>query len=213
MSKSLDSLRDDHSDFNRNQEQFIYSDPFLAFSTWFDLAVSSGENEANAMVIATVNSSLQPTTRVVYLKELIDHSFVFYTNYESAKGKDLVINPKASILFFWPGLERQIRIEGEVQKVPDVQSDAYFASRPRESQLGAWVSQQSETLESMSELKDRFELYDKKYPSVVPRPPHWGGYALLPRRFEFWQGKPSRLHERVVFEKKENNWAQFRLNP
>jgi pyridoxamine 5'-phosphate oxidase len=123
------------------------------------------------------------------------------------------VNPKASLLFFWPGLERQIRIQGSVVKIDAAVSDAYFASRPRESQLGAWASFQSERLNSLEDMAARFQEFSEKYPNEVPRPSHWGGMALVPSKFEFWQGKPSRLHERLVFEGSSNAWVKFRLNP
>ena len=213
MSNPLDQLRDNHSDFSKNQESFQFTDPFLAFETWFNLAVSSGEKEANAMVISTVNDAMKPSARVVYLKELANQQFVFYTNYLSHKGKDLQLNPNASLLFFWPGLERQIRIEGTVNKISETESDAYFASRPRESQLGAWASHQSEPLKEMDEITQRVKELDQEFPGEVPRPNHWGGMALRPTYLEFWQGKPSRLHERVCFKLNEDMWQISRLNP
>jgi pyridoxamine 5'-phosphate oxidase len=213
MSNPLDQLRDNHSDFSRNQEAFHFTDPFLAFETWFNLAVSSGEKEANAMVIATVNELMKPSSRVVYLKEIANQQFVFYTNYLSHKGKDLSQNPNASLLFFWPGLERQIRIEGTVNKISETESDAYFASRPRESQLGAWASHQSEPLVGMDEITQRYRILDEQFQGDIPRPPHWGGMALRPTYLEFWQGKPSRLHERVCFKLTEDAWQISRLNP
>jgi pyridoxamine 5'-phosphate oxidase len=185
----------------------------LAFESWFNLAVSSGEKEANAMVIATVNELMKPSARVVYLKEISDQQFVFYTNYLSHKGKDLQQNPNASLLFFWPGLERQIRIEGTVNKISEAESDAYFASRPRESQLGAWASHQSEPLKEMGEITQRFKELEQEFPGEVPRPKHWGGMALRPTYLEFWQGQASRLHERVCFKLNEDEWQISRLNP
>jgi len=213
MSNPLDQLRDNHSDFSKNQEAFQFTDPFLAFETWFNLAVSSGEKEVNAMVIATVNELMKPSARVVYLKEISDQQFVFYTNYLSHKGKDLQQNPNASLLFFWPGIERQIRIEGTVNKISEAESDAYFASRPRESQLGAWASNQSEPLKEMGEITQRFKELEQEFPGEVPRPKHWGGMALRPTYLEFWQGQVSRLHERVCFKLNEDEWQISRLNP
>lgn len=213
MSNPLDQLRDNHSDFSKNQESFQFTDPYLAFESWFTLAVSSGEKEANAMVISTVNEALKPSSRVVYLKELLNQQFVFYTNYLSHKGKDLIQNPNASLLFFWPGLERQIRIEGIVNKISETESDAYFASRPRESQLGAWASHQSQPLKEMDEIMQRFKELDQEFKAYVPRPKHWGGMALRPTYMEFWQGKPSRLHERVCFTLNADEWQISRLNP
>jgi pyridoxamine 5'-phosphate oxidase len=213
MSNPLDQLRDNHSDFSKNQESFLFTDPFVAFESWFNVAVSSGELEANAMVISTVNEFMKPSARVVYLKGLLDQQFVFYTNYLSHKGKDLNQNPNASLLFFWPGLERQIRIEGTVIKISETESDAYFASRPRESQLGAWASHQSEPLVGMDEITQRYRILDEQFQGDIPRPPHWGGMALRPTYLEFWQGKPSRLHERVCFKLTEDAWQISRLNP
>ncbi|MCF8221009.1 MAG: pyridoxamine 5'-phosphate oxidase [Crocinitomicaceae bacterium] len=213
MSNPLDQLRDNHSDFSKNQESFLFTDPFVAFESWFNVAVSSGEQEANAMVISTVNEFMKPSARVVYLKGLLDQQFVFYTNYLSHKGKDLNQNPNASLLFFWPGLERQIRIEGTVNKISETESDAYFASRPRESQLGAWASHQSEPLVGMDEITQRYRILDEQFQGDIPRPPHWGGMALRPTYLEFWQGKPSRLHERVCFKLTEDAWQISRLNP
>lgn len=213
MSNPLDQLRNNHSDFSKNQDSFQYTDPFLAFETWFNLAVSSGEKEANAMVLSTVNEALKPSARVVYLKELLNQQFVFYTNYLSHKGKDLLQNPNASLLFFWPGLERQVRIEGTVSRISESESDAYFASRPRESQLGAWASHQSQPMQEMGEILQRYKELDLEFPREVPRPAHWGGMALRPTYLEFWQGKPSRLHERVCFTLTEDKWQISHLNP
>ena len=213
MSNPLDQLRDNHSDFSKNQEAFQFTDPFLAFETWFNFAVSSGEKEVNAMVISTVSEAMKPSARVVYLKEISDQQFVFYTNYLSHKGKDLQQNPNASLLFFWPGLERQIRIEGTVNKISETESDAYFASRPRESQLGAWAYDQSEALKEMGEFTQRFKELEQEFPGEVPRPKHWGGMALRPTYLEFWQVQASRLHERVCFKLNEDEWQISRLNP
>jgi pyridoxamine 5'-phosphate oxidase len=154
-----------------------------------------------------------PSARIVYLKEISNQKFVFYTNYQSQKGRELIQNPNASLLFFWPVLERQIRVEGRVTLLDPKESDAYFASRPRESQLGAWASQQSEALGTEEELLARFQAYDQQFPDEVPRPPHWGGMALTPDYMEFWQGKPSRLHERLCFERVEKGWERSRKNP
>ena len=213
MSNPIEDLRNDHSDFKRNTNALNFDKPWDGFHAWFNEAVHQGELEANAMVISSVNSEGMPSSRVVYLKEIFEESFVFYTNYLSEKGRDLSVNPKASLLFFWPGLERQIRIQGIIHKIDAAISDAYFASRPRESQLGAWASFQSEHLNSMEDITARFQEFSAKYPNEVPRPAHWGGMALVPSKFEFWQGKPSRLHERLVFEGSSKAWEKFRLNP
>ena len=149
----------------------------------------------------------------MYLKELFEDEFVFYTNYNSHKGQDLELNKNASMLFFWPGQGRQLRIEGMVEKVSDDISDAYFESRPRGSKVGAWASNQSETLEERDVLENRVQEFASKFPNEVPRPPHWGGYKLKPRLVEFWQGRPSRLHDRIIFEYENDGWKVYRKNP
>jgi pyridoxamine 5'-phosphate oxidase len=160
-----------------------------------------------------VNSAGFPSSRIVYLKELIKDKFVFYTNYNSQKGNEIKQNPKAAMLFFWPGLEKQIRIEGHCEKVEPEISDDYFNSRPNSSKLGAWASQQSDVLSDRSELEDRLVYFSEKFKSNIPRPPHWGGYYLLPNKIEFWKGRPSRLHDRIVWELEENKWVVYRKNP
>lgn len=166
------------------------------------------------MTLATADASGKPSSRILYLKELNEQGFVFYTNYQSRKGKELAENKQAALLFFWPALERQIRIEGLIEKVPAEISDAYFATRPRGSQLGAWASEQSEALENRPELEHRLEKLAQEFPGEVPRPPHWGGYMLLPLYFEFWQGRPSRLHDRIIYQQeKSGSWNIHRLNP
>jgi pyridoxamine 5'-phosphate oxidase len=214
MSEWLKAYRENHADFDQPSAiGSLPSDPFTAFSQWFDAAVQAQEREANAFVLSTSNAELQASARILYLKELLGKQFIFYTNYSSHKGQVLSKNPKASMLFFWPQLMRQVRIEGSVQQIDPAISDAYFASRPRESQLGAWASQQSETLTDRAALIARFEVFDQQFPSAVPRPPHWGGLALEPHYMEFWQGQPSRLHERRVYEFSENQWKSKLLNP
>jgi pyridoxamine 5'-phosphate oxidase len=215
MSEWINRLRDSHADFDRGGLiDSLGNNPFNGVSIWFDEAMANNEMEVNACVLSTVDLiDLQPSSRIVYLKEMRNEQFVFYTNYTSQKGKELLENPNASLLFFWPGLQRLVRIEGLVEKVSEAESDSYFASRPRESQLGAWASHQSEVLNDRNELISRLEELDKKYFDRVPRPPHWGGYALSPRLIEFWQGLPSRLHDRLIFQKTDNNWSTFRKNP
>lgn len=215
MSEWINKLRDSHADFDKGGLiDSLGTNPFKGFSLWFDEAISNNEIEANSCILSTIEvRTLQPSSRIVYLKELKNEQFVFYTNYKSQKGIELLENPKASLLFFWPGLQRQVRIEGLVEKVSSEESDYYFASRPRESQLGAWASNQSEVLKDRNDLIRRLEEFDAKYPNEVPRPSHWGGYGLIPNLIEFWQGLPSRLHDRLVFQKTANNWSTFRKNP
>lgn len=214
MSEWLKKYRENHADFDKGASLTdLGSNPFAAFSRWFDEAVQHGEVEANAFVLSTATTEEGVSSRIVYLKELKDERFVFYTNYLSQKGQQIAKHPKVSMLFFWPGLQRQLRIEGTVEKVSEDVSDAYFASRPRESQLGAWASQQSKELAHSEDLIAAFEKYDRQFPNDVPRPPHWGGYAIQATSIEFWQGRPSRLHDRIVFVNENGQWKQIRKNP
>jgi len=214
MEDFLEQMRNDHKDFDHGSlEGNFGSQPFELFSTWFSEAIETKQIEPNAFVLSTVSQALQTSSRILYLKEVLDNQFVFYTNYNSHKGTDLMHNNTASMLFFWPNLQRQVRIEGVCAKVATEISDAYFASRPRASQIGAWASHQSEKLDDRSELEQRVEALALQFPTEVPRPPHWGGYALLPTKVEFWQGRPSRLHDRIVFEQNADQWEIYRMNP
>lgn len=214
MSEWLKAYRENHADFDHPSSiDALGLNPFTAFSTWFDEAAAAQEKEANAFVLGTMGKNARLSSRIVYLKELQDQSFIFYTNYLSHKGQDISHQEKASILFFWPSLMRQIRIEGHVQMIDAATSDHYFASRPRESQLGAWASDQSNILASRAALIERFEYFDQQFPHEVPRPPHWGGYALHADYFEFWQGQPSRLHDRKSFRLQDGIWEVNLLNP
>jgi pyridoxamine 5'-phosphate oxidase len=214
MEDFLEQMRNDHKDFDHGSlEGKFGSQPFELFSTWFSEAIETKQVEPNAFVLSTVSKALQTSSRILYLKEVLDNQFVFYTNYNSHKGTDLMHNNTASMLFFWPNLQRQVRIEGVCAKVATEISDAYFASRPRASQIGAWASHQSEKLDDRSELEQRVEALALQFPTEVPRPPHWGGYALLPTKVEFWQGRPSRLHDRIVFEQNADQWEIYRMNP
>ncbi|MEJ6505670.1 MAG: pyridoxamine 5'-phosphate oxidase [Crocinitomicaceae bacterium] len=215
MSKHLDRLRDEHKDFDLNALSDVFSkDPFLAFQEWFDSACKSEQPEPNAVVLSTIDQlSMQPSSRVLYLKELRKKAFVFYTNYQSSKALEMESNPNVSLLFFWPGLQRQIRIQGVVTKIDPKESDAYFDSRPRSSQLGAWASEQSRVLKSREDLEQKSIEIGKEFPEKVERPDFWGGYAVAPVKFEFWQGRPSRLHDRIVFERSKDLWNTYRINP
>lgn len=214
MEEFLKQIRNDHHNFDKGRiSDHVPADPFVFFHDWYKEAFEKGEREPNAMVLSTVNDEHKPSSRILYLKELSTEGFVFFSNYNSRKGKDVQANWYASVLFFWPGLERQVRVEGIIEKVSAETSDAYFASRPRGSQLGAWASHQSETLENRSELEARLSELAEKFPLEVPRPPHWGGYVLLPEHFEFWQGRPSRLHDRICYQKQGDTWDIHRLNP
>lgn len=213
MNDFFQALRDDHSDFDQGKLETHFGEtPFAMFEQWYKEAFEK-EKEPNAMSLSTVGLDGQPSNRIVYLKECMDEKFIFYTNYSSEKGIQISENPKVSILFFWPTLQRQIRIDGEARKVDEATSDAYYSTRPRGSQLGAWASYQSQELISRIELEERLIVLDKKYPNDVPRPPHWGGYEIWPQKVEFWQGRPSRLHDRFVFQKIHEKWTISRLNP
>ena len=215
MSKHIKRLKDDHKDFDYGDLGSDFeSNPILAFQKWFDEACEKNESEPNAFCLSTVNeSSKSPSSRIVYLKDLRNDELVFYTNYNSDKGQQIDKNPNVSMLFFWSRLQRQVRIQGVLSKIPEKESDAYFNSRPRSSQIGAWASQQSMILSGPKELEDRVKEIESKYPDWVPRPEFWGGYALRPNYFEFWQGRPSRLHDRVCFDIQNGKWTSIRKNP
>ncbi|MFN3996420.1 pyridoxamine 5'-phosphate oxidase [Algoriphagus sp.] len=189
-------------------------DPFHQFKVWLDEAIDSEVPEVNAMCLSTLGLNGFPNGRIVLLKEM-DHGFVFFTNYESEKGQEIEANPKASLTFFWPELERQVRVMGQIEKVSEQESDIYFHSRPKNSQIGAWTSPQSKVIADRSELNLRMEKMEERF-SIEPitRPPHWGGFRLLPFKIEFWQGRPSRLHDRICYEKQEGGkWEISRLAP
>jgi len=214
MDDFLDILRNDHHQFDAGKlEDHVGNNPMELLAKWLREAAEKGMSEPNAISISTIGLDDFPHARIVYLRELVEAGFIFYTNYLSAKGIAIEANSKIHGLFFWPGLERQISISGLAEKIPVELSDAYFAARPRGSKLGAWASHQSEELQSRQELENRVAEFDKKYPYEIPRPPHWGGYLVKPMRFEFWQGRPSRLHDRIVFEKSNDAWKIKRLNP
>ncbi len=203
-------------DFSSKQldESTVGNDPYKLFGQWFEEAVGSQILDPYAMVISTVSKENKPSTRVVYLRDISENGLVFYTNYESQKGNDLESNPNVSILFFWVELDRQIRIEGKVSVLDPTKSDLYFSGRPRESQIGAWASDQSRIIESRKFLEDRYKDFEAKFENKnVDRPKHWGGYLVEPTSFEFWQGRPSRLHDRVKFLRSDSNWKIVRLAP
>lgn len=188
-------------------------DPMAQFKAWFDEAVKAKVLEVNAMTVSTIGLDGSPNARILLLKG-VDTGFVFFTNYSSEKGIELENHKFASLTFFWPELERQVRVRGEIEKVTDEESDTYFFSRPLGSQIGAWVSPQSQVIDSRSDLNERQEEFEKQFAeNNITRPPHWGGYRLLPNTIEFWQGRPSRLHDRIKYVQKDDNWEIVRLAP
>lgn len=205
----------DRKDFTKGEldENTIEKNPFKLFKKWLQEALDKMVLEPYAFHLATsVNN--QPTSRVVYLRTIEDDGYVFFTNYKGRKGQEIADNNQVNMNFFWPEKERQVRIEGHAFKIDKEASDAYFESRPRESQLGAWASYQSEELEDYKELEDRLAYYKQKFEGkTVPRPLHWGGYIIKPTYFEFWQGRPSRLHDRIIFSFSDNTWTIKRINP
>jgi len=212
-SKNLADIRNEYSSRALSEEK-IDSDPFTQFGIWMDEALESQANEPTAMTLSTVAGDGRPSSRVVLLKGYDREGFVFFTNYNSRKGRELAENPYAAINFFWPELERQVNISGRTSKVSAEESDEYFKSRPFTSRVGAWASDQSEKIDSRAAIMIKAAKLLVKYATGnVPRPPHWGGFRLVPDRFEFWQGRESRLHDRICFELHENSWLISRLSP
>lgn len=209
----LEDLRDDHRNFEKGKlTDNIPDNPFKLFTEWYKEAFEA-QKEANAMSVSTVNKDGIPSSRIVYLKEFTEEHFIFFTNYNSHKGQDIAENPNIACLFFWPSLEREVRIEGTAVKTTRKDSEEYFNSRPRESKIGAWASHQSQKLGARDELTSRIEALKQRFPNEVPCPEFWGGYRITPIKIEFWQGRPSRLHDRIVYENIDGKWEIYRLNP
>lgn len=209
-------LADIRRDYSREElsEANVSPDPVVQFGKWMDEAIAAETDEPTAMTLSTVGEDTRPSSRVVLLKGFDSGGFVFFTNYNSRKGRALAANPFAALNFFWPELERQINISGTVTRVSAEESDEYFKSRPFLSRIGAWASNQSEEIASRAVIMARAAKLTAKYAlGNVPRPPHWGGFRVVPDRIEFWQGRPSRLHDRIVYTLDSGEWRIARLSP
>lgn len=212
--QKLADIRKDYSKASLDIS-IIQKNPIRQFELWFNEATNSEVQEPNAMNLATLNERGQPSSRIVLLKGIEDDKFQFYTNYQSKKGKELDTNPACALTFFWPELERQVRIEGVAERADAKTSDTYFKSRPRESQIGAWSSPQSSILENRTILEERVKQMQEKFSTEtdLPRPHQWGGYLITPLLVEFWQGRPNRLHDRIEYTLVDNVWQMHRLAP
>ena len=210
---SISSIRKDYQ-LQSLSESDVKQDPIGQFGKWWDEAIASSIDEVNAMTLSTVTAEGKPSARIVLLKGFDERGFVFFTNYESNKGAQLTANPFASLVFFWKELERQVRIEGICEKVSEQESDDYFHSRPIGSQLGACASPQSRVIESRRVIENNLEKLQDQYRDMeIPRPGHWGGYRVVPQAIEFWQGRSSRLHDRIKYTKENQSWKIVRLAP
>ena len=213
MTKELYSYRKDYKRGQLNPREML-PDPFDQFSTWFQEAANDGIEEPNAMILATVGNNHRPSARIVLLKESDSKGFIFYTNYQSKKGKQIDDNSYGALLFPWHTIHRQVRIEGTIERLTEVASDKYFQTRPAGSQIGAWVSQQSKEIAIQEELDKQAEILKNKYKNKeIPRPHYWGGFRLVPDLFEFWQGRENRLHDRFEYFLSGNEWKIRRLAP
>ncbi|MFN6526809.1 pyridoxamine 5'-phosphate oxidase [Nostoc sp. ChiSLP03a] len=214
MDKTVAGLRKDYT-LEGLSELEVELNPFIQFKKWFDQALAAQLPEPNAMTIATATPDGKPSARMVLLKDFDERGFTFFTNYNSHKGQELAENPQAALVFWWAELERQVRISGYVEKVSETESDQYFHTRPANSRLGAWVSNQSEIIESREVLERRLQEFQSKHENQeILRPPHWGGLRVIPTEIEFWQGRPSRLHDRLLYSRLDNStWKIERLSP
>ncbi len=209
----LAHLRTDYASLSLSEAE-LEADPIRQFEHWFKQALAAQVPEPNAMTLATTGADLRPSARIVLLKDFDPCGFVFFTNYDSRKGQELAENPYASLLFHWIALERQVRIDGIVEKTDSAQSDAYFAVRPLASKIGAWASEQSAVIPNRATLEARMMQFTERFKDNAPRPPYWGGYRLRPHRIEFWQGRPSRLHDRIQYQRNtDDDWHVVRLAP
>ena len=210
---SLNNLRREYK-LNKLSEETVHKSPFSQFESWFNQVMKMGTVEPNAMILATADKKSKPSVRVVLLKGISNKGITFFTNYNSRKGQDLSQNPLASLLFFWAELERQVRIEGKIKKISRVESQKYFDTRPVESRIAAWASEQSKKIPDREYLEKRFDKFDQKFSgNKIPIPHSWGGFRLVPDYFEFWQGRENRLHDRICYEKQKGRWKIYRLAP
>lgn len=211
----MDKLSDLRKSYERDEldEQLASPEPLRQFREWLQQALDAGIPEPNAMTLATVGPDGRPSTRIVLIKDIEERGLVWYTNYDSRKGRELAAHPFAALQFHWVEMERVVRIEGRVEKVEAAQSDAYFASRPLDSRLGAWASPQSQVISSRAVLLANAAKAAAQHGLNPARPPHWGGYRLVPERWEFWQGRKSRLHDRLVYRLEDGIWVRERLAP
>lgn len=213
MKADLAAIRTEYRKKSLNKQD-VMTHPVDQFELWFNEAINADIIEPTAMSVATVDKSGRPSARIVLLKGIKDKTFLFYTNYKSQKGQELENQPFAALNFFWPELERQVRIEGRVEMLSEKESETYFSTRPKGSKIGAWASPQSEVIESRGMLENNINKLITKYPgNEVPKPPQWGGYRVIPDRMEFWQGRESRLHDRIVYCLTNNRWEIKRLAP
>lgn len=214
IDKSIADLRKDYTLKDLNEEE-IDPNPFIQFKIWFNQSVAAQLPEPNAMTLATCTPDGKPSARMVLLKDIDEQGFVLFTNYKSQKGQEISVNPHAALVFWWAELERQVRIVGTVEKISSAQSDSYFEVRPPFSRLGAWASNQSEVIANRDVLEAQLIEFQRQYENQeVPRPPHWGGFRVIPQEIEFWQGRSSRLHDRLRYALIDNgNWKIERLSP
>lgn len=211
--KDLSKMRQEYHSDSLNEEE-MKKNPFEQFGIWLNAAIEANLCEPNAMTVATASMDGKPSARVVLLKGIEKEGFIFYTNYTSRKGKELLANPYAAAVFDWHEMGRQVRIEGNVKKIDDEDSDAYFNVRPEDAKIGAWASPQSQVIRNRNELENAWKEFAEQFlGKKIPRPPHWGGFIILPSRIEFWQGRPNRMHDRIVYEQTKNGWLWQRLAP